>query len=258
MSIVTDTLAFLSQSTNRAAVIQLLQEEEPLDRYEIEEQVEASRRTVIRTVDALIDHGYVSEKNGSYRLTAFGAALIDSYEQFVTEAKQAHELGPFLRHLPSDVLDIELQHFEDAELITATAASPYAAIDRVLAIRRQASRIRELSPIVEQKSIEQLAQRIRDNESVSVEVVLSESAVEASEDHPDYHETQQLITQAAQTSISVASTEIPFLLCIADETVAVGTTKESRPHSLLVSTNVDVKQWAEETFNMYQKAAQPV
>jgi predicted transcriptional regulator len=259
MSDVADSLAFLSQSTNRAEVLRLLQDEEGLDRYEIEEQVEASRRTVIRTLDALTEHGYVEDGDGQYRLTAFGSELVDSYQAFAEQAQLAHEFAPFLTHLPDGVFDQGLRCLEDAELITATEGSPYAVLDRTLTIRRQATQIRELSPIIEQKSIAQLAQRIRDNEPISVEVVLSESAMEASEIHPDYQDDQQLINQADQTDIYLASTEIPFLLCIADDTVAIGVTNDMRkPHALVVSTNADVKQWAEQTYEAYQEHVQPV
>lgn len=258
MSDVAETLSFLSQSTNRADVIQLLQKEEQLDRHEIDEHVEASRRTVIRTLDALTEHGYVEESDGSYRLTAFGSVLADSYQQFAEESERAHDLAPFLTHMPDGVLSFDLQCIEDAELITATEGSPYAVLDRTLSIRRQASQIRELSPIIEQKSIEQLAQRIRDNVPISVEVVLSESAIEASEFHPDYQESQQLLNQADQTEIYLASQEIPFLLCIADETVVIGVTKDLKPHAILVSTNAEVKQWAEQTYQTYREHAHPV
>jgi len=258
MSEVTDTLAFLSQSRNRAEVLQLFQDNEQLDRYEIEEQVEASRRTVIRTLDALTEHGYVEDNNDKYRLTAFGSVLADSYQAFAEEAELAHEFAPFLTHLPDGVFDRDLRCLKDAELITATEGSPYAVLDRTLTIRRQASEIRELSPIIEQKSLAQLAQRIRDGEPVSVEVVLSESALEASEIHPDYQDDQQLVTQADQTDLYLASTEIPFLLCIADDTVAIGVTNDMKPHALVVSTNADVKQWAEQTYDAYQEHVQPI
>jgi len=258
MSDVADSLAFLSQSTNRAEILQLLQEEDGLDRYDIEEQVEASRRTVIRTLDALTEHGYVEDGDGPYRLTAFGSMLADSYQRFAEETELAHELSQFLMHLPDGIFDRDLRCLEDAELITATEGSPYAVLDRTLTIRRQASQIRELSPIIEQKSIAQLAQRIRDGEPVSVEVVLSESAMEASEIHPDHQDDQQLVNQADQTDIYLASTEIPFLLCIADDTVAIGVTNDMRPHALVVSANADVKQWAEQTYEAYQEHVQPV
>jgi predicted transcriptional regulator len=258
MSDGTDLLAFLSQSTNRAEILKLLRDEEGLDRYEIGEQVEVSRRTVIRTLNTLTEHGCVAESDGSYRLTAFGSVLIESYQRFAEETELASDLAPFLTHMPDGVLDLDLQHFEDAELITATEGSPYAVLDRTLAIRRQASEIRELSPIIEQKSIAQLAQRIRNGEPVSVEVVLSESALEASEIHPDYQEHQQLVSQADQTDIYLASIDIPFLLCIADDTVAIGVTNDGKPHALVVSTNADVKQWAEQTYETYQEHVQQV
>lgn len=258
MSNVADSLAFLSQSSNRAKILQLLQDEEGLGRGEIEDQVEASRRTVIRTLDALTDHGYIEDGEGLYRLTAFGSEIVNSYQAFSEQAQLAHELAPFLRHLPDGVFDHDLRCFENAELITATEGSPYAVLDRALTIRRQATQIRELSPIIEQKSIEQLAQRIRGGEQMSVEVVLSESAIEASEVHPDYRDDQQLVNQADQTDIYLSATEIPFLLCIADDTVAIGVTKGRKPHALVVSTNADVKQWAEQTFEAYQEHVQPV
>lgn len=258
MSNVIDSLEFLSQSPNRAEILQLLQDNEELDRYEIEEQVEASRRTVIRTLDALTEQGYIEDTESQYRLTAFGSFFIDSYQAFVEDAKLTNEFAPFLTNLPAGVFDRDLWCLEDGELITATEGSPYAVLDRTLTIRRQASQIRELSPIIEQKSIAQLAQRIRDGESVSVEVVLSESALEASENHPDYQDDQQLVNQSDQTDIYLAATEIPFLLCIADDTVAIGVTKEKKPHALVVSTNADVKQWAEQTYEAYQEQAQPV
>ena len=258
MSDVADTLSFLSQSTNRAEILQLLQNDEQLDRYEIEEQIEASRRTVIRTLDALTEHGYVEEGDDPYRLTAFGSELIDSYQRFAEKTELAHEFAPFLTHLPDGIFDRDLRCLENAELITATEGSPYALLDRTLTIRRQATQFRELSPIIEQKSIEQLAQRIRDDESISVEVVLSESALEASELHPDYQEDQQLVNQADQTDIYLASTEIPFLLCIADDTVAIGVMNDRKPHALVVSTDTDVKQWAEQTYEAYQEHVEPV
>lgn len=258
MGNVTDTLAFLSQSTNRAEVLQLLRDEKRLDRYEIEDQVETSRRTVIRTLDALAEHGYVEDADGQYRLTAFGSKLVDSYQRFAEEAGLAHELSPFLTQLPDGTFDCDLRYLEDAELITATEGSPYAVLDRALTIRRQASQIRELSPIIERKSVEQLAQRIRDGEPVSVEVVLSESAIEASKTHPDYQEAQQLVNQADQTDIYLASTDIPFVLCVADDTVAIGVTKDTKPHALIVSTHAEVKQWAVETYETHRKHAQQV
>ena len=184
--------------------------------------------------------------------------LADSYQRFAEGAELAHELSQFVMHLPDGIFDRDLRCLEDAELITATEGSPYAVLDRTLTIRRQASQIRELSPIIEQKSVAQLAQRIRDDESVSVEVVLSGSALEASEIHPDYQDDQQLVSQADQTDIYFASTEIPFLLCIADDTVAIGVTNDMKPYALVVSTNADMKQWTEQTYKAYQEHVQLV
>lgn len=136
------------------------------------------------------------------------------------------------------------------------SGSPYAVLDRTLATCREASRIRELPPIVERKSIAQPSQRIRDGEAVSVEVVSSPSAVEAGETHPEHRPDRQLITQVDQTEIYLASTEVPFVLCITGDTVAIDVSNGRQPHALVISTSADLKQWAERTFESYRDRAQ--
>lgn len=251
MGDVAEPLTFLSQSQNRVDVLRLLEREGALDRYTIESRVEASRRTVIRALDALTEHGYVEACEEEYRLTAFGSALADSYQSFVADAAIAESLHPLLAHVPDDTFDLDPRHLEDAEVIVATEGSPYATLDRMLALRQDAQQIRELASIIEKKSVDQLARRIQE-ESISAEIVLSDAAVAAGNDHPEYRESQQQILESERVDLRVHPDELPFLLCIADDTVAIGAIKNTTPFALVVSSEPAVTQWAEQTFERYR------
>lgn len=249
-----DELRFLSQSENRVEILSILQERET-DRYTIEERVNASRRTVIRTLDALIDQGYVTENDGEYSHTFLGAAIYRSYREFASNVSVIQELRPFFTHLDADVCPVEPQSFVDAELLVATEGSPYALLDRTLAIRQSAGEIRELAPIVERKSVAQLAERLRNDDTVSVEVVLSKQALEAGVTHPEYRDDHETVARSDRVELRVAP-ELPLLLCIADGTVAIGVRKNEKPHALLVSENDRVIEWAERTFERYRRRSE--
>lgn len=63
------------RSDNRTGILTALCGEGPLDRYELEARVDASRRTITRIVDALSERGYLAERDDGYVATAFGSAL---------------------------------------------------------------------------------------------------------------------------------------------------------------------------------------
>lgn len=255
MSADTEALRFLSQSENRIDALRLLEKEGALDRYTIEEQLGVSRRTAIRTLDALAEHGYIEACGDQYQLTACGSFLADSYQSFAADAVLADDLHPLLAHLPDDTFDLDPRHLDDAEVIVATEGTPYATLDRTLAIRRDAQQIRELASIIEKKSVDQLAQRIQED-AISADIVLSDAALEAGNDHPEYKESQQRILEAERVDLHVYPDDLPFLLCIADDTVAIGVLKDRTPFALVVSSEPAVVQWAETTFETYRDRAE--
>lgn len=52
-----DVVRFLSQSDNRVAILAALAEDGAMDRYELESTVDATRRTVLRTLNRLAERG---------------------------------------------------------------------------------------------------------------------------------------------------------------------------------------------------------
>ena len=258
MNNATDPLTFLSQSKNRVEILQLLQDGERLDRYEIEEQVEASRRTVIRTLDALTDRGYLVESGDGYQPTSFGSYIAEVYQTFASDTAFAHQLKPVLANVPSDEFDLDPQYLADTEIAVATQGSPYALLDRTLAIRSEASQIREVAPFIEKKSVEQLVERIENQEAFNVEAVLPVAVIEAVGDHPEYREAHQQIKQSDHVDLYVYPDEVTLPVCIADDTVIICVLRDEKLYALAVSSHPEVKAWAEQRFQTFREKAQRI
>lgn len=258
MSDVSDTLSFLSQSQNRAEVLTLVYEETGCNRYEIEEQVDASRRTVIRALDALTDRGYIEKRGQVYRTTSFGSFIAEAYQEFVSNTTLAHQVKPFLANVSDNEYDLDPKYLDDAEVVVTTPRSPYALLDRTLAIRREADQIREVAPFIERKSVEQLVERIEHQESFGVEAILPEAAVEAGDEHPEYREAHQQIKQSDQVNLYIHPGEISLPVCIADDTVIICVLEDEKLHALVLSSNREVKGWAESRFETIRNNSNPL
>lgn len=253
-----DTLRFLAQSDNRPATLAALRAAGPLDRDGIEARLDASRRTVIRTVEALTDEGYVEQVGERYRLTALGATVYDAYEQLVDDVTVADRLEPLLANVPNEVFDLDPRLLSDAELVVATEGSPYALLDRSLTLRRGARRVREIAPMTEKRSIEQLADRIRAGEDFEFEAILSAATLEASRSNPEYADAFETTAASDAVDVAVYPEPVELFLCVADDTVAVGASKDDRPHAMVVTSNPRVREWAIDTFEAHWDRADPV
>lgn len=255
---VAEVIRFLAQSDNRVAVLQVLQSGGRLDRYAIEERVDASRRTVIRTIDSLREQGYVVETGDGYRLTALGSVVVEVYDSLAADVSVMQRLSPFLSHMPAEWFDLDPQVLADADLLVATEGSPYALIDRTLSLRREAHRLRHMSPILEQKSVDQLADRLQAGEDIQGEIVTGESVLASWQDHPEYQDAYELVQAADDLSLYICPDPVPFMLCLTDDVVTVGVAKDGRPYAQIVSDHTAVRKWAETTFASFREQARPL
>ena len=257
MEQLTEDVQFLVQSPNRGELLCVLATEAPCDRYDIEAEVDATRRTVVRNLNELTDRGYVTETEAGYRLTAFGAFLADVYDEFTTDTALADRLGPFLEHVSANLFDLDPRLLADADVLTASEASPYAVLDRTLELRRQSSRIREIAPAVEKKSVEQLAERVRNGEDVEMLTVIPARAAEEATTNPDYRDDHLAALRADTVEMHAYPERIPLFVGVLDDTVALSSAKDGRPNALVTTTNPTVREWAEETIADFVARARP-
>jgi predicted transcriptional regulator len=253
-------LAFLLRSDNRVELLDVLDEEGPLDRYELEDRVDASRRTITRIVDALAERGYLADggENGARSLSAFGAAIADAHREYRETTDLANQYRPVLQHLESDQFDLEPSRLRGADLTVATEASPYALIDRVLELRAGADRIREMAPSIEAKSISQLAERIDEGGDFKIEVILPPAAVEEARDHPEYAEAHREIQNTDGVEMRVYPESFSVVLGVIDATAVLGVSVDGRPHALIESTRTTFVEWAERRLESFWAESVPI
>lgn len=114
-----DELEFLLRSRNRTELLLALEETQPLDRYDLEQQLDASRRTVTRALGTLSERGYIRETDRRYSLTVFGASVAASYRDCRQQVELASKYRPLLEHLDTRVLDVDPELLDGAELTAA-------------------------------------------------------------------------------------------------------------------------------------------
>jgi predicted transcriptional regulator len=248
-------LRFIAQSDNRADAIQALSRETHLERRELETRLDASHRTVIRIVNSLEERGYLRETDRGLELTPFGSRMASSFREFLDDASTAIECKPLLRHAPAELGDLPLERLASAELVVASAADPFGIMDRVLSLRAEATRIREVAPGVQTRSVEQLAERVRNGEAIDVEAVIPRRASELAESREEYRTDHAATVESAAVDIYVHPGAVPLFAATIDDRAAVAVAKDGQPHALAVSDDPEFRAAVESLFERYRDEA---
>lgn len=250
-------VAFLAASENRVEALEALREVGQADQRTVGASVDASRRTVKRTLDALEDRGWVVAENstGPYRITALGDLVLDAYLDVVDRLAAADRLGPFLERVPADAFDLDPLALADAEIVVRAENQPYAPMDRVLAVRREASTIREVADIIQADSAGQLRERVEAGE-LTATVVLESGVLDAVSENDGYADEFEAALASDGTDFYAYEGDVPFVFGLMDDTVVMGVTDDvGIPDAVVVSDDPAVREWAEALFESYRDAA---
>jgi len=248
-------LRFLTQSNNRAEALGVIADGEPIERTELESQLDASHRTVVRVVNSLEERGYLRETSHGLRLTPFGASVVTRFDDFLDWTSTVVEFGPLLQNAPPVFRDLPTGALSDADLLVASNADPFSILDRVLSLRAEAAYIREVAPSIQRESIDQLASRVRHDDELDVETVISKQASERASERVDYRDGHATTVESDAVDIYVHPEPISFFAGVMDDTAAFGVSKDGQPYALAVSTDPELRAAAESIFEAYRDAA---
>ncbi|MEF8908361.1 MAG: hypothetical protein V5A13_10905 [Haloarculaceae archaeon] len=258
MAAAEDELEFLLRSGNRAELLLMLDETQPLGRYELERQLEASRRTVTRVLDALSERGYIEEGDTGYSLTAFGTSVAASYRDCRQQVDLAAEYRPLLGHLDTRRFDIDPELLEGADLTVASDTSPFVVLNRTLELREGATRVREAAPGIEKQSVEQLAARLRNGDELEMEVILPPDAVETVGEGDAFAGDHTVAREADAVRFYVAPEPFSVFVGVMDDTAALATGEDGKPLALVESDRPAFREWAEARLDEFRDAATPL
>lgn len=260
MSFSNGAVSFLAGSENRVETLVAIRDGEGVDQRQIAETVDASRRTVKRTLNDLEDRGWVIAENGTNecRISALGAIVLDTYLEVVDRLGPATHSAPFLERIPREAFDLDPAALADADVVVAAENQPYAPMDRVLEVRRNASEIREVVNIVQADSAGQLRERVESGE-LEAEIVLEAGVLDAIAANDDYAAEFEAAAAADGATFYSYEGSIPYVFGLMDDTVILGVTNDKgMPEAVVVSDDPTVREWAEDRFESYRRAAEKI
>jgi predicted transcriptional regulator len=250
-------LTFLSRSDTRRTVLVTLDMEGGLGRTEIEESLDASRRTVSRVLKTLVDEGYVQNRGNRYRLTAYGAFAIDLYRNWRDQVELTEKYRPFLAHVDDDLFDVDVRLLQGADLTVSTDVNPYAALDRYLALQNDSQRIRVATPIVEEGCLRNLERRLQNGDQFELEVVVPKKLIEQTQTKHREEPVFETIRAAESISRFVYPGSIETMVSVVDNVATFGAYADRELHALLESDAPELRDRATERIDAYRYDAVP-
>lgn len=245
---------FLSSSQNRVEVLWTLDREGPLSRRRVRDRVEASRSTVKRTLDALLELDWVAKLDGEYRTTPIGTTVLDAYCEFQRAVRTAETVAPVFRWLPEVDLDFDLRELENPTVVVPGEGEPYAPVVRQTELVRSIESFRGLLPSINLEGSRLARRRIVAGELTAEVVVSADVAATIREEPYAGLFREQLAT--GRMTVAVAD-ELPFYLGLpGDGPVQLGVEDDHGLPRALLETRADaVRRWAEREYEDHREAA---
>ncbi|PSP80127.1 hypothetical protein BRC81_02755 [Halobacteriales archaeon QS_1_68_20] len=233
--------------------------EEPRQKPEMVDALDNSRSTVDRAIRELEVAGLVERRDGGFATTSTGAAMAESYRDYVREQGsllEAHELLDVLP--PSAPLGREAVVGGDVHL--ADGPTPYQPLEHVESAVRHAERLRGLVPTLSNPHTVRLCHDRAIEDGMQAELVLG----------PELYRTidgslqAQFAEMAQRGDVTLSVGEQPgftFLVSEREETtqvVVVVYDDGDALHGVLVNEAENCVRWAEDCFQQVEQEAEEV
>lgn len=251
-----DAIAFLTRSPVRVRVLYVLARRGPVEKRELRKLVDGVRTTVTRNLSALTERGWIEDTPEGYRITGCGEMIVDELVALTESAALAVDLRPALRWLDVDRLDLDLRHFERAEITTADSTNPYAPVEEQVELVRGGTTVRAALPTVN-KQILEACRRTASADGGDVTLVLESAAVDRFQSADRYAELFADVCRRA--TVLEHDGELPYYVGATGDAVQLGTTDGDNVLRVLLGFDDDeVHSWADDRFARFERDAQIV
>lgn len=249
-----EAIAFLSRSANRVSVLVELAEE-PRERDELGDVIDASRTTLSRVLNDLEGRGWIGRRGTRYQATPVGRHVVESFMPLVETMTGVERLGDVGGLLPAEV-SLDLRHFRGATVVRPDTDDPTAHLDHGVARLGQGARIRIISNTI----VPEYARVVR--ERVAVDDVDFDSVVAST--FLDELEPGRETTKDVRAIVREGGTirrhpgSVPYNLFLVDGTTLFWLCNEDGSRqALLESADETVRSWVEATFRAFSDRANP-
>lgn len=252
-----ETLEFLSRSPLRIDILRELTADDELTRDAFRGRLDASRTTIQRNLEDLVERGFISQTSRSYTLNAGGEHILDELLESLEAVQVVRELQPFLEWVDNDDLDFSLPRLAQGDLLTPVAGDPYAMINRHVEKLKETTDCCALLPFTGLHAAEAGHDKILEDD-VQIELVVEPSVVETYRSRQPYQEMNEEFETNPQFEMLEYDGEVPFALCILDETVQIIVADGDEPRAMVESTDSTLRAQARAVYEEYRAQATPV
>lgn len=246
-----EDVEFLARSTTRVRLLETLRERDRATRDALRDAVSASRTTVSRNLDALVERGWVDVDDREYALAAGTDAVVDRFLDLESTVATADRLRPFLDHVDREAFDVDLAHLDDATVVAAEPGDPWAMVNAHVDRLRETDDDRIAVPLVGLHAMEALHEKVVDGDA-TVELVVSDPVAETFRSNQDYATLVDDLRAADGFELHRTEWSVPFYVGVLDDVVQVGVDEDGEPRALLETTDPAVRDWARAKIDSYR------
>ena len=223
--------------------------EGPLDRRDLQEQLEVSRSTCHRHTRALTEAGLVERPTNEYVLTRPGGVVADAVSAFATHVQTALTLGPVLDRLHGVSPEFDVGIFADPTVTTAESKNSSRPVARALSLFRETETFRgvhtaTIAPMYleDERVLEGLPTEVIEPPEVAEEIM---------DEYPE---------RCVEVCVSENFTywlldDLPFGLVIYDDRIGIGVERAGGVTTFVDTDAPAAREWAEAVFESLRREA---
>lgn len=226
--------------------------DEPQTSAELERSLTASRSTIHRTTESLIEEGLLEKSEQEYALTDTGQMLATEVVQFQKRSTMVRELEPFIETADIDDVRLPLDHLADATVIRPDPKRSHQVAQHILDRIDTMSSLRLFSGVVSPIYLDAIYDAVI--EGATVEAIYDPQIIEIL--FTEYGRESKEAVRKGELAIKIYD-DCPFELFIFDESVfLVAHDENGFPRAVVESDAPAVRDWAEALFERYAEASE--
>ena len=227
---------FLADSPHRVSILRAIRAGDRPSRADLAEHVDASRRTIKRTLDRFDERGWILRDGEGLTLTVGGGFALDGFESFATHVDVIDEYHTFVSKVNEEVCRIGPAEFEGATVVETAEGSPFAPVEYLLDRCREATdRAHILVSYISRVILEELLSAAGD-QGLDLTIVVDENVRWRIETTDRYREL--LEGEGKMASLYTVDESMPLSFALVDERAMVSVPNdEDVPAVLLESAN---------------------
>lgn len=246
----------LIELVRREPVLDVLREEDSIDRRELEQRLDVSRSTVHRFTRSLRENGLIERTGSEFVLTPLGEVTAEEVTKFQSTIETAWELAPILQAAATHDIDIDIKPFTDATVTSAAPGDPYRPVNRFMSLVKSTETLRGLDPAsISPMHVDEMYDRIRNG--MKTEAVYPLAV--AKDFLTSYPKRAQTVLESGYLTLWIHN-DLPFGLTLYDDRIGVGIyDDETGLLRIYADTDAPIaREWAEDVYTGYRADATPL